>query len=131
MTDLSTSNGAAATGAGDLPMSDTPSKPRKATPGDPGGSFDSPASSFDPPSGASALFGSSAAGPTSASSVSGDDQSRLRASLQAIESRADDMRRWAMSQQDTAREVIEHKPLVVVASAFGIGLVLGLLASRV
>ena len=65
-----------------------------------------------------------------ASTVETDETSRLRATLQKIEARADELRRWGMARQDMAREVVEERPLAVVGTAFGVGLLLGLIASR-
>ena len=66
-----------------------------------------------------------------AGSGSATDESRLRATLQQIEARAEELRRWGMARQEMAREVVEERPLAVVATAFGVGLLLGLVASRV
>ena len=58
-------------------------------------------------------------------------EERLRATLQQIETRAEELRRWGMARQEMAREVVEERPLAVVGVAFGVGLLLGLIASRV
>ena len=64
-----------------------------------------------------------------------DAGSRLRASLNKIADRADEIRAWGMDRQeaarDAARDLVDAKPLTVVGAAFGIGLLLGLVASRV
>jgi ElaB/YqjD/DUF883 family membrane-anchored ribosome-binding protein len=58
-------------------------------------------------------------------------EERLRATLQQLETRAEELRRWGMARQEMAREVVEDRPLAVVGVAFGVGLLLGLIASRV
>lgn len=58
-------------------------------------------------------------------------EERLRATLQQIESRAEELRRWGMARREMAQEVVEERPLAVVGVAFGVGLLLGLIASRV
>ncbi len=60
-----------------------------------------------------------------------EENSRLRATLQQIETRAEELRRWGMARQEMAREVVEERPLAVVGTAFAVGLLLGLIASRV
>lgn len=55
---------------------------------------------------------------------------KLRASLEAIEARASEIRRWSEGRADAARDVVEDHPLTVTASAFGVGLLIGLLAAR-
>ncbi len=58
-------------------------------------------------------------------------EERLRATLQQIETRAEELRRWGMARREMAQEVVEDRPLAVVGVAFGVGLLLGLIASRV
>jgi ElaB/YqjD/DUF883 family membrane-anchored ribosome-binding protein len=67
-----------------------------------------------------------------AEGAQGDSEARrkLRASLEAIEARAGEIRRWSEARTDAARDVVEDHPLTVTASAFGVGLLLGLLAAR-
>lgn len=60
----------------------------------------------------------------------GADESALRARLQEIEDRARELQRWALARQEQAREVVEERPLAVVGTAFGVGLLLGLMMSR-
>lgn len=55
---------------------------------------------------------------------------KLRASLETIEARASEIRRWSQARTDAARDVVEDHPLTVAASAFGVGLLIGLLAAR-
>jgi ElaB/YqjD/DUF883 family membrane-anchored ribosome-binding protein len=59
-----------------------------------------------------------------------DARRKLRASLEAIEARASEIRRWSEGRADAARDVVEDHPLTVTASAFGVGLLIGLLAAR-
>jgi ElaB/YqjD/DUF883 family membrane-anchored ribosome-binding protein len=56
---------------------------------------------------------------------------RLRATLETIEARASEIRRWSQEGADAARDVVEDHPLTVAASAFGVGLLIGLLAARI
>lgn len=139
MTDLSSSNGAASSGAGDLPMSDTSGTGAKRggaaqsveTGATESASFDAAPSVTQPSTSAGGSTRKVDGGASGAqSSGSDEEQSRLRASLKSIEARSQELRRWAASQQDTAREVIEDRPVAVIASAFGIGLVLGVLAAK-
>jgi ElaB/YqjD/DUF883 family membrane-anchored ribosome-binding protein len=142
MTDLGTNNGAG-NGAGDISMASNKRSSSDDNTANLGAaesaSFDEAPSVSDTGEGGSAgrASGEQTSGSGSEGSSGGGAMSnlmndeRLRATLQSIESRAQDMRRWAMTQQDTAREVIEDKPMVVVGAAFGIGLVLGLLAAKV
>lgn len=67
-----------------------------------------------------------------AESAAGENEARrkLRASLEAIEARASEIRRWSSERSEVARDVIEEHPLTVTASAFGVGLLIGLLAAR-
>jgi ElaB/YqjD/DUF883 family membrane-anchored ribosome-binding protein len=62
----------------------------------------------------------------------GDSEAKrkLRASLEAIEARAGEIHRWSQQRTDAARDVVEDHPLTVAASAFGVGLLIGLLAAR-
>jgi ElaB/YqjD/DUF883 family membrane-anchored ribosome-binding protein len=62
---------------------------------------------------------------------SSDESSRVRAALQAIEERAQELRRWGMAGQERAREAVEEHPLTIVGAAFGVGLLIGLLTSRI
>jgi ElaB/YqjD/DUF883 family membrane-anchored ribosome-binding protein len=55
---------------------------------------------------------------------------KLRASLEAIEARASEIRRWSLARTDDARDVVEDHPLGATATAFGVGLLIGLLAAR-
>lgn len=55
---------------------------------------------------------------------------KLRATLETIEARAGEIRRWSEQGADAARDVVEDHPLTVAASAFGVGLLIGLLAAR-
>ncbi len=73
----------------------------------------------------------STTGGTAGSTGSSAEESRLRATLQQIETRAEELRRWGMARQEMAREVVEERPLAVVGVAFGVGLLLGLVASRI
>jgi ElaB/YqjD/DUF883 family membrane-anchored ribosome-binding protein len=66
-----------------------------------------------------------------ASQSDSDENSRLRATLQKIEARADELRRWGSQRQEMAREVVEERPLVVIGAAFGVGLLIGLLSARI
>jgi ElaB/YqjD/DUF883 family membrane-anchored ribosome-binding protein len=56
---------------------------------------------------------------------------KLRATLETIEARASEIRRWSQDRSEQARDVVEDHPLTVAASAFGVGLLIGLLAARV
>jgi ElaB/YqjD/DUF883 family membrane-anchored ribosome-binding protein len=60
-----------------------------------------------------------------------EELSRIKAALQKIEARAEELRRWGMARQEMAREVVEERPLAVVGAAFGVGLLIGLISSRV
>lgn len=55
---------------------------------------------------------------------------RLQAAVEQIEERAVELRQWADVRAEQARELIEEKPLTIVGAAFGVGLLLGLIASR-
>jgi ElaB/YqjD/DUF883 family membrane-anchored ribosome-binding protein len=66
-----------------------------------------------------------------ASFAESEESSRLRATLQKIEARADELRRWGSARQEMAREVVEERPLVVIGAAFGVGLLIGLLSARI
>src|SRR3569623_1016722 len=50
-----------------------------------------------------------------------DARRKLRASLEAIEARASEIRRWSQDRTDAARDVVEDHPLTVAASAEGVG----------
>lgn len=60
-----------------------------------------------------------------------DEGGQLRASLKGIEDRAQEIRAWSAARQEDARDLVEARPLAVVGAAFGVGLLLGLVASRV
>ena len=55
---------------------------------------------------------------------------RLQQAVERIEERAVELRQWADVRAEQARELIEEKPLTIVGAAFGVGLLLGLIASR-
>lgn len=131
MTDIS-SNGARGAGAGDIAMANTGGSSAKRGGGTQTGGADASAAESAAFDEAPSVTTTSTLGSTDAQSGGGvgEEPSRLRASLQSIEARSQELRRWAADQQDTAREVIEDKPVAVIASAFGIGLVLGVLAAR-
>lgn len=63
-----------------------------------------------------------------------DDESLLRASLETIRVKAEDLRGqargWAEIRREQALQVIDERPLTAIAAAFGAGLVLGALLSR-
>lgn len=135
MTDITSSNGASGADAGDISMAGSGGTSSKRGGGSETGadigaaesaSFDEAPSVTQTPPVAGGTTGETAA----AGENSTEDQSRLRASLKSIEARSQELRRWAASQQDTAREVIEDKPVAVIASAFGIGLLLGVMAAK-
>jgi ElaB/YqjD/DUF883 family membrane-anchored ribosome-binding protein len=63
--------------------------------------------------------------------VDPEELSRIKAALQKIEARAEELRRWGMARQEMAREVVEERPLAVVGAAFGVGLLIGLISSRI
>jgi ElaB/YqjD/DUF883 family membrane-anchored ribosome-binding protein len=65
-----------------------------------------------------------------AASVESDGRRKLKASLEAIEAKAGEIRRWSAARGEVARDVVEEHPLAVTASAFGVGLLIGLLAAR-
>lgn len=141
MTDVSSSNGAnGGAQAGDMSMAGTGGTGRKSGGTEGGGAATGAAesASFDEAPSVTQPSADTSGGQSDTSpSVSGqagkladEAQARLKATLTSIEARSQELRRWASAQQDTAREVIEDKPVAVVASAFGIGLVLGLLAAR-
>lgn len=65
-----------------------------------------------------------------AAAVESEARKRLRASLETIETKAAEIRRWSAARSDAARDVVEDHPLTVTASAFGVGLLIGLLAAR-
>ena len=145
MTDVSSSNGASGAEAGEASMSATGGTGRKRGGGNQGSADAATgaaeAASFDEAPSVTEASGSSQGGGEAGGAQPGgqggkadaaisEAQSRLRATLQSIEARSQELRRWAAAQQDTAREVIEDKPVAVIASAFGVGLVLGVLASR-
>ena len=65
-----------------------------------------------------------------AQSVESDARRKLKASLEAIETKATEIRRWSVERSEVARDVVEEHPLAVTASAFGVGLLIGLLAAR-
>jgi ElaB/YqjD/DUF883 family membrane-anchored ribosome-binding protein len=60
-----------------------------------------------------------------------DARGKLKARLEAIESKAAEIRRWTAERGEVARDVVEDHPLAVTASAFGVGLLIGLLAARI
>ena len=55
---------------------------------------------------------------------------RLQQAVERIEDHAVELRQWAEVRTAQARELIEEKPLTIVGAAFGVGLLLGLIASR-
>lgn len=63
-------------------------------------------------------------------SAEGEARRKLKASLEAIEAKASEIRRWGSERTDVARDVVEDHPLVVTASAFAVGLLIGLLAAK-
>ena len=65
-----------------------------------------------------------------APSEESDARGKLKASLETIEAKAAEIRRWGAERSEVARDVVEDHPLVVTASAFGVGLLIGLLAAR-
>ena len=65
-----------------------------------------------------------------ASDTESEARRKLRASLEAIEARASEIHRWSQDRTDAARDVVEDHPLTVTVSAFGVGLLIGLLAAR-
>ncbi len=88
--------------------------------------------SFSETDGGSATA-SGAAGATPAQ-LAADADALLRASLETIRTKAEDLRRqttdWAGVRGDQAREIIDERPLTVVAAAFGLGLLLGMAVRR-
>ena len=75
-----------------------------------------------------------AAGGPTPSQLAADADALLRASLETIRTKAEDLRRqttdWAGVRGDQAREIIDERPLTVVATAFGLGLLFGLAIRR-
>lgn len=67
---------------------------------------------------------------TAETSAENDARRKLKASLEAIEAKASEIGRWSAERSEAARDVVEDHPLVVTASAFGVGLLIGLLAAR-
>lgn len=63
-----------------------------------------------------------------------DEESLLRASLETIRVKAEDLRgqarEWAEIRREQALQVIDERPITAIAAAFGAGLVLGALLSR-
>ena len=55
---------------------------------------------------------------------------RLRVSLERLEDKLTEARVWGQAKSERARELIEEQPLMAVGAAFGVGLLLGLIASR-
>lgn len=91
--------------------------------------------------GESKSFGNDAAGDGAAQAggptpqqLASDADALLRASLETIRVKAEDLRRqttdWAGVRGDQAREIIDERPLTVVATAFGLGLLFGLALRR-
>ena len=70
------------------------------------------------------------AAPDGGGQADNEARRKLRASLETIEARAGEIRRWSEARADAARDVVEDHPLTVAASAFGVGLLIGLLAAR-
>jgi len=68
------------------------------------------------------------------SELAADADALLRKSLETVRTQAEDLKRqsteWAALRSDQARELIDERPLTVVAAAFGMGLILGALVSR-
>lgn len=66
--------------------------------------------------------------------LAADADALLRASLETIRTKAEDLRRqttdWAAIRGDQAREVIDERPLTVVLAAFGVGMIFGMLSRR-
>lgn len=63
-----------------------------------------------------------------------DEESLLRASLETIRVKAEDLRGqardWAQIRREQALQAIDERPITAIAAAFGAGLVLGALLSR-
>lgn len=63
-----------------------------------------------------------------------DEETLLRASLETIRVKAEDLRGqardWAQIRREQALQVIDERPITAIAAAFGAGLVLGALLSR-
>jgi ElaB/YqjD/DUF883 family membrane-anchored ribosome-binding protein len=141
MSDLSNDSGAGgatANGNGAVtPGASDASKTRTKAGGAAGSAAPAPNAGSAKTSGSAA--GASTSGATSgATSASDNDDigqsegvSRLKATIQKLEDRAGELRRWGAARQDDAREIVEDKPLVVVGAALGVGLLLGILAARV
>lgn len=82
-------------------------------------------------SGAGADSGTQAATPAE---LAADADALLRKSLETMRSQAEEIKRqttdWAAVRTDQARELIDERPLTVVAAAFGMGLIFGALILR-
>jgi ElaB/YqjD/DUF883 family membrane-anchored ribosome-binding protein len=66
--------------------------------------------------------------------LAADADALLRKSLETIRTQAEELKRqtsdWAAVRTDQARELIDERPLTVVAGAFGLGLIFGALILR-
>ena len=62
------------------------------------------------------------------------EEGRLRASLESIRTKAEDLRDqaagWAAGRSEQARDLVDDRPLTVLTGAFCLGLVVGLLVAR-
>lgn len=105
----------------------------------PGSTVKAEAKSFAEPHDTSAPTGAASASPPTTSppttaQLAADADALLRASLETIRCKAEDLRRqttdWAAYRGDQAREVIDERPLTVVVAAFGVGMILGMLSRR-
>jgi ElaB/YqjD/DUF883 family membrane-anchored ribosome-binding protein len=81
-----------------------------------------------------AISGAAKTAAKSAAGLASDADAALRKSLETIRAQADELRRqtsdWAGVRGDQARELVDERPLTVVAAAFGLGLIFGALISR-
>jgi len=81
-----------------------------------------------------AIDGAASAAAASGAQLVSDADALLRASLETIRTKAEDLRRqtndWAGVRGDQARELIDERPLTVVATAFGLGILFGMAVRR-
>jgi ElaB/YqjD/DUF883 family membrane-anchored ribosome-binding protein len=84
--------------------------------------------------GKEALQGLASAASATTAQLASDADALLRASLETIRTKAEELGRqttdWAGVRGDQARELIDERPLTVVAAAFGLGLLFGMAMRR-
>jgi len=58
------------------------------------------------------------------------EASLIAAIRDALDSRTQEARRWAADRAEVAREAVQERPATAILGALGVGMILGLLASR-